>query len=446
MKSLSMLLLLAVTSTLPCPVRAQDAGETKVETVVTTGTRGGGPERRPRDKIAFPEIKDWSTLKIGLVRGRCLGGLCPDYLVEIRGDGSVTYRGGDSVSVSGEHHFQIPGERVRDVVDAFRKAEFFWLYDAYLPPVSDARWEEVRIAFDGREKTVVEAAGDIDGLPAAVYAAMSAIDDAAGIKTWTEGDAEAFAALKAEGWDFRSRDDGHTRLLGAAAQTKKPVLFASLLDAGLPVDTRGGCEALANAAYNRDLATVQMLVAKGASSYWPDPKGKEACSALNAALTFSDYRMADIVREILKLHPDVNRPDRGGFTPLTTLAIVNASMHDSAFVAEMARRLIEAGADPNLPDGKGSTALLRCYGQPDMIRALTKAGAKPDVRDADGRTALMNSWNPQGTELLLQAGADPYLKDKGGKTALAHARSEWGTAPLLKAWMAAHPKSTYRRK
>jgi ankyrin repeat protein len=156
--------------------------------------------------------------------------------------------------------------------------------------------------------------------------------------------------------------------------------------------------------------------------------------------------MADIVREILKLHPDVNHPDRGGFTPLTTLAIVNASMHDSEFVAEMARLLIVAGADPNMPDGKGSTALLRCYGQPDMIRALVKAGARLDFQDKDGRTALMNSWSPQGTELLLQAGANPYLKDKGRKTALAHARSEWGTAPLLKAWMAAHPERTYRRK
>jgi len=447
MKFLSMLLLLALTSALVYPARAQDdMADTQVENVVITGSHFHMPDRRPKDKIAFPEIKDWSTLKIGLVRGRCLGGLCPDYLVEIRGDGSVTYRGGGSVAVSGEHHFQIPKQRVRDLVDAFRRAEFFWLYDAYLPPVSDARWEEVRIAFDGREKTVVEAAGDIDGLPATVYAAMDAIDDAAGIKTWTAGDAEAFAALKAEGWDFRSRDDGHTRLLGAAAQTKKLVLFASLLDAGLPVDTRGGCEALANAAYNKDLETVQLLVAKGASAYWPDPKGKETCSALNAALTFGDYRMAAIVSEILKLHPDVDRPGGDGFTPLTTLAIVNASMHDSGFVAATARLLIEAGADPNVPDGKGSPPLLICYGQPDMIRALVKAGAKLDFQDKDGRTALMNSWSPQGTELLLQAGANPYLKDKGGKTALAHASSEWGTAAVLKAWMAAHPERTYRRK
>jgi ankyrin repeat protein len=445
MKSPSMLLLLAVTSTLVCPARAQDAAiDTEVENVVITGSRIHVPDRRPEDKIAFPEIKDWSTLKIGLVRGRCLGGLCPDYFVEVRGDGSVTYRGGDAVAVSGEHHFQIPKQRARAVVEAFRKAEFFWLYDAYLPPASDARWEEVSIAFDGREKTVVEAAGDIDGLPAAVYEAMDAIDNAVDIKTWIAGDTEAFAALKAEGWDFHSRDDGHTRLLGAAAQTKKLVLLASLLDAGVPVDTRGGCEALANAAYNRDLATVQLLVAKGASSYWPDPAGKRTCSALSAALTFGGGTTVEIVKEILKLHPDVNLND-GHYTPLTSLSI-RAAVFDNEIITQEARLLIEAGADPNVLNADGRPALLYCYGQPDMVSALVKAGARVDFQDKDGRTALMSSSKPEGTQVLLKGGANPYLKDKAGKTALAHARSEWGTAPLLKAWMAAHPKSAYRRK
>jgi len=57
------------------------------------------PERLRSVHRSFPEIHDWSTLRIGLKRGTCFGS-CPAYELEIRGDGTVRYKGQAHVAVT----------------------------------------------------------------------------------------------------------------------------------------------------------------------------------------------------------------------------------------------------------------------------------------------------------------------------------------------------------
>jgi hypothetical protein len=141
---------------------------------------------RPAAKIAFPVIADWSTLQIRLVRTPCFG-RCPAYSVEIRGDGTVVYEGEHFVEVQGVHLAHVPDATVRRLFDAFVRADFFWTYDEYRSPVTDLPTSIVTISFDGHSKTVVDYAGEQQGLPKAVADLEDAIDAAAGTRHWIEG-------------------------------------------------------------------------------------------------------------------------------------------------------------------------------------------------------------------------------------------------------------------
>lgn len=87
-------------------------------------------------------------------------------------------------------------------------------------------------------------------------------------------------------------------------------------------------------------------------------------------------------------------------------------------IEEIISRLVLTN-DVNAQDSLGFTALMiSCYVKRDNIRhkkvdALLKAGADPNIQDSRGRTALTylcrRSIDAKTTELLLQAGADPNI-------------------------------------
>ncbi len=63
---------------------------------------------------------------------------------------------------------------------------------------------------------------------------------------------------------------------------------------------------------------------------------------------------------------------------------------------EVAKALIDAGADLNLKDKNGSTALLIAsfFAHPDIVEALLEAGAGPNISNNDGATALDTAQAP----------------------------------------------------
>jgi ankyrin repeat protein len=170
---------------------------------------------------------------------------------------------------------------------------------------------------------------------------------------------------------------------------------------------------LVQAAEAGDVARVRALLDAGA-----DPNLPKSFSALEAA---SASAFPEVLKEMLKHHPDVNQRDSAG---RTALRVVGASAigDKRENAAEVVRLLAKAGADVNVQDNfYGNTAL---HEAPDAAtaKALIDAGANINLRNQDGQTALMLTLDENVTRVLLAAGADTTIRDKSGKTALDLAR------------------------
>lgn len=118
------------------------------------------------------------------------------------------------------------------------------------------------------------------------------------------------------------------------------------------------------------------------------------------------------------------------FSPLLNIAVSNAQSNTVAF-------LLQHGANPNLPDSQGETALMEAVStgsatQDDSFLTITtmllKAGADPNYKNA-----LVYDYTPLSqasslgraklVEILLAAGANVNATNSAGQTALHLAKS-----------------------
>jgi ankyrin repeat protein len=92
---------------------------------------------------------------------------------------------------------------------------------------------------------------------------------------------------------------------------------------------------------------------------------------------------------------------------------------------ERTKHLIKCGADPNMRDGNGKTALFHVVGMLSSkfteAQLLLDAGVDINEQDMLGMTILMKTGGKYAVEFLLSHGADIELQDIHGKTALFHA-------------------------
>ena len=241
----------------------------------------------------------------------------------------------------------------------------------------------------------------------------------------SSGNAHVLRALLEAGAQVNARSKSGNTALMAAAATGNPSLVEQLLRAGANVKAKGWKNTTALLAGSMgELAfeyvnmgeshaeildevidrakVVRLLIGAGASVDDANDEGENAL--------FTIYEEA--VRELIKTRIDINARNNDGETPL--IATVSS---------EVAAVLVRAGANPDLTDPNGQTALMHGAksNYVENLKVLVKAGAKLDLQDNEGSTALMlcaEKGLEDSVAVLVNAHAQVNLRDNQGLTAL----------------------------
>lgn len=168
------------------------------------------------------------------------------------------------------------------------------------------------------------------------------------------------------------------------------------------------------------IETLRRWIDEGAA--WPDDLAGETTREPdeNAQRLIDRIRRADreaVRREVERNAAIVNARGHAGSTPLMYAALYG----DTGLVGAM----LKAGADPNVRNDAGATALMWAVEHVDVVQLLLRAGADPNAASLfDRRTALrlaaMQAGSAPVVELLLARGAKPAQIDL--TTAAQHGR------------------------
>ncbi len=241
------------------------------------------------------------------------------------------------------------------------------------------------------------------------------------------GNVEAAKLLLDHGAEVDAREGwgGQTALMWASAR-RHPKMMQLLIDHGAEVDARsihrdyqrhvtaegrpksldsGGFTPLLYAARENCRACVEVLLANGADINLPDPDG---VSPLHLAIMNVNW---DLARQLIEAGADVNQWDIFGAAPLFTTVGLHTRLDggrasidplNETQGIEILRMLLERGANPNMQlffrpanvrgstNTRGSTPLIRAANNADteVIRLLLEHGADPTIYMADRQTPI----------------------------------------------------------
>jgi ankyrin repeat protein len=187
-----------------------------------------------------------------------------------------------------------------------------------------------------------------------------------------------------------------------------------------------------HAADNGNLPRMIAALDKEANINEQDNVGR---TALNLAINFGRWPTVDM---LLSRGADPNVPEMSGFTALHRL--IESMSYGAAVDTDYLRRLLKAGADVSAVDTSGKTALHVGvdFGCPhEALGILLEHGLVIDTRDKQGRTALHYAAREGAADTiawLLERGAAETTLDNEGRTPRQMA-SQQGIA-AFQAWHA----------
>ena len=169
---------------------------------------------------------------------------------------------------------------------------------------------------------------------------------------------------------------------------------------------------LIRATRNGDLDKVKLLVKNGININY-QPYNTDG-SALMRAVAGNQH--PEIAKFLIKAGADLNLQDEVGDT-----ALMYAS---NAGNTEMVKLLLKEGADPNILNHGKNNALhfASLYGHLDIVKILIDVGINIDNQDDDGRTPLfyaISYGRSETVKLLIELGADANILDNKGLTPIS---------------------------
>lgn len=186
-----------------------------------------------------------------------------------------------------------------------------------------------------------------------------------------------------------------------------------------------GCQMtqLTSAARDGDVATINRLLDAG-TKVDELPEGKWKATALYWSLFNCKYEAAEF---LLKKGANANIPDSYGTSPLD-LAVCCKTVKLS-FIEQ----LLQKGADVkyrNVHDGLTGLHYAISCGSADVAKLLINKGAEINTADKKGTTPLILAVQKNSlpvAKLLLEKGADVHLRDKSKKTAMSYTKGFFTT-------------------
>jgi hypothetical protein len=416
-------------------------------------------------RIPFPEVKDWGQVQIGFtIAGN--EGSGRGYTVALDGAGMVRFNGGSSSRVPGMHVARIAPDAVKELVEEFRRADFYSLRNSYSVRAFDAAGFTTSIDIDGQVKRVTEVMGSQAGMPDVVKALESRVATVAGVNRWLKGDERTRAALESEHWDFAAETPVNFAIFSNAVQRGDAALVERFMAAKAPVARPVGkpdsplleavkagdlplvrrmvrpvramtaeflSDGLGAAASSGRVEMVQFWLDRGADPMKPLPAHdyRDQGTVLGNAVASGD---AAVVRKVLEWPLDVSSAMREGDPGQAVLfwALEHAKAGE---IGGVMTALLKAGAKAAWTRGGqyNEAVIFEACRAPEAMKPLLAAGADVNGRfgkqtdGTDGKitgySLLMTCSDHYGAvKELLADGADPTVTAPDGRTALVLAR------------------------
>lgn len=402
-------------------------------------------ELMPRSHRDMPTVP-LDQVTLSLERTGCFG-TCPGYIVRIHGDGTVEYRGDESVDITGKHTYRIPVGKVAALVEDLRRADLWSMESSYRTPVTDNATYLLTLKLGDRVHEIEDYVGGQAGMPRAVSRFEDEMDRVARTSEWTQLSTFAVEQLHREGFDFRSaaaadmlaravaNDDGRDeRAMLQMIAAGTPVTGGNALDWRRPPGTRVRPSLLEGALIHHRAMLIDPLLAAGALRTGAALDHQKVDAAFRDAI---EGGRLSLVQKVWSLTTPGARPslwftdkdDEGHAhrTPVTLLLSRRPSDHGWEGMA-IAQWLAGMGCDLEAHAANGDTLLHRAVDAGDItfVRYLLAHGLIPSTPGNFGLPALGSAKDEDIALLLLQAGSDWHMGDHG-ESFLRYARDmHWG--------------------
>lgn len=415
------------------------------------------PVELPARHRSMPEVS-LKAVKLTLTRGMCLLD-CPDYTVEVRGDGRVTYIGNRGVDVEGRHAWRIEPSAVATLVRSARDKDLWSLNSDYSAGVPDSPGTRISMDMGGEVHTIDGSSGGLAGMPANVTTFEDEIDRLSGAREWVRLSAGTLGRLQANGLRLDSAEAG--KLLHRVAGHDDSVDDTSalrLIEGGAPIGGDGGSRhcpcgdaggVLSVALRNRRRALVPALVARGALQSRGGLDQGKLDAAFRDAIVGGD---ASLVETIWNAGGEAHRPaltfvddtgDTEGATgplPVSLLLIRRYFQPPAGWDGfAVARWLVRHGVGLKGRIGYGDTLLhvAARAGDAAFVRYLLAQGFDVNAPGEEFIPPIYATHDEDVALMLLDAGADASLYVRSGYSLRVFAQNNRWWRVL--AWLDAHP-------